>query len=223
GRPLALLDPRPTECPGGPLAGGPGGPDPGGRAARHPHPLGGLGNPPYVRSGGFPGFQRCPALVPEPPRPPTPAPVTSTPDADRQPPPGPWLIAVSARILNWPPRCACCFHPGEQKLPVACTRVTGVRVIRSDTRGWNVLYCHRCAEHVARFGKLLGLHAELKRLETRGFVYVSSRLGVGVAAPNGTKRNAKTKRNASPPPRPLARKARRGEPEGDPPESVTAP
>lgn len=82
------------------------------------------------------------AGVATPPVPPAP-PVPQTPRV------GAFRIAVSAKLLKWPPVCACCQRPADASLRAAYTRTTGKRVVRSQTRYWDVPYCSGCLRHVA--------------------------------------------------------------------------
>lgn len=64
------------------------------------------------------------------------------------PRPGMFQVQVSARTLNWPQRCACCSGAADSSFAASYTRTTGKRVIRNDTRGWQVPYCSTCLHHV---------------------------------------------------------------------------
>lgn len=57
------------------------------------------------------------------------------------------IVHISARLIHWPPCCACCCGPREITVPTEATRVTGTQVIHEETRGWNVPYCERCVDH----------------------------------------------------------------------------
>jgi hypothetical protein len=64
-----------------------------------------------------------------------------------------YQISVSARLLSWPKCCACCGWASNTTHQAAFTRTTGKRVIRHDTRSWNVPYCRSCLSHVAAAGR----------------------------------------------------------------------
>jgi hypothetical protein len=57
-------------------------------------------------------------------------------------------LQISARLIQWPDRCACCHEWADSKLYCAYTRTTGQRVIRHDSRGWDIPYCKRCLAHL---------------------------------------------------------------------------
>ena len=65
------------------------------------------------------------------------------------PPPqvGSFDVRVSGRILSWPQKCACCSGPSDTNLRAEHTRTTGKRVVRTDTRHWDVPYCSHCLHH----------------------------------------------------------------------------
>lgn len=56
-------------------------------------------------------------------------------------------IQISANLIEWPDRCACCMGEAEVKIAAVAARSSGVRVVRRDERSWNVPYCRRCAKH----------------------------------------------------------------------------
>src|SRR5690349_11405044 len=57
-------------------------------------------------------------------------------------------VRISAHIIHWPALCACCCRPADTSVEVSSTRVTGKRVIRTQTKGWKVPYCTRCLDHI---------------------------------------------------------------------------
>lgn len=57
-------------------------------------------------------------------------------------------VHISARIINWPPVCACCCRPADTSIEVESTRQTGVKVIRTEAKSWRVPYCRRCLDHI---------------------------------------------------------------------------
>lgn len=100
------------------------------------------------------GLSSVPPLAARPGSPDHPAAERAPPQTPAaQPPPGPdhgipCSVNVSARVLRWPPCCACCLRPADAYLEASHTRVTGVRVIRTDARSWRVPYCKNCLRHV---------------------------------------------------------------------------
>jgi hypothetical protein len=56
-------------------------------------------------------------------------------------------VQVSARILTFPSRCACCLDHTDTTVDLQHTRTTGVRVLHHDQKTWSVPYCHRCRRH----------------------------------------------------------------------------
>ncbi len=57
-------------------------------------------------------------------------------------------VEVSARLIRWPDRCACCLGRANTVHETTHTRVTGKKVIRTDSRSWQVPYCTNCLDHV---------------------------------------------------------------------------
>ena len=60
---------------------------------------------------------------------------------------GSFDVRASGRLLTWPQQCACCSGPSDTNLRAEYTRTTGKRVVRSDTRYWDVPYCSHCLHH----------------------------------------------------------------------------
>jgi hypothetical protein len=86
----------------------------------------------------------------------------------------PISIKVSARILHWPEVCACCLGPADSTLDASHTRVTGVRVVRENTRVWPIPYCQRCRDHIAAH-----VDASAARAQGGWFVVLALLLGTG--------------------------------------------
>ena len=60
-----------------------------------------------------------------------------------------WVqVQVSARLLYWPKKCACCGGPEQQSRKATCTRLDSRNRLRS--RSWAVPYCSACAAAIAR-------------------------------------------------------------------------
>ncbi|NCO33299.1 MAG: serine/threonine protein kinase [Armatimonadetes bacterium] len=107
----------------------------------------------------------APVSVPRPTQPLPPSPANQSP---KPPPPQthPWQlpveshpVQVSAHLITWPGRCACCYEPSDAHLRVSYTRTTGVRVVRHDTRSWDVPYCGNCLQHIQLYNAGNGLFA----------------------------------------------------------------
>ena len=60
----------------------------------------------------------------------------------------PTVVEVSANILHWPDRCACCGGRSNTTYAAKTSRTSGKRVVRTETKGWHVPYCRACAKHV---------------------------------------------------------------------------
>ena len=58
-----------------------------------------------------------------------------------------YRVDVSARIVTFPDRCACCMGRSDHYVPCHYTRVRGVRVIRYQVKSWDVPYCTACLDH----------------------------------------------------------------------------
>lgn len=67
-------------------------------------------------------------------------------------------VQLSAHLITWPGRCACCYEPSDAQLRVSYTRTTGVRVVHNDTRSWDVPYCSTCLQHIQLYNGANGLH-----------------------------------------------------------------
>jgi hypothetical protein len=57
-------------------------------------------------------------------------------------------VRISANVIHWPRLCPCCSANADASVEVTSTRHTGKRVIRSQTKGWQVPYCRACLRHV---------------------------------------------------------------------------
>lgn len=60
----------------------------------------------------------------------------------------PYLVEVSARQLFFPKLCACCAGSPDGIFQAMAIRTKGVRVVRTDTRWWDVPYCRACLRHI---------------------------------------------------------------------------
>lgn len=57
-------------------------------------------------------------------------------------------VQISARLIRWPTVCACCTGRADDVYRTTHTRVTGTRVVRTNSRWWDVPYCSACLDHV---------------------------------------------------------------------------
>lgn len=72
----------------------------------------------------------------------------------------PDVVRISARQIDWPLRCACCLEETDDFYEAEHTRVTGKRVINTDTRAWNVPCCGRCLHHAQLYERAMQVIAE---------------------------------------------------------------
>ncbi|HEY1188815.1 MAG TPA: hypothetical protein VGE74_14265, partial [Gemmata sp.] len=83
-----------------------------------------------------------------------------------------YRVALSARIIRWPDYCACCCGPADTSVEITFTRVSGVKVVRTQTKGWRVPYCTRCLDHI-RYSKRLANFGWLIFPRTTGVVLLA--------------------------------------------------
>lgn len=62
-----------------------------------------------------------------------------------------YQLQVSAKLLSWPRRCACCMSEPNTHLRAAASRTTGKRVRTTTTSWWDIPYCTLCLDHKAKF------------------------------------------------------------------------
>lgn len=67
-------------------------------------------------------------------------------------------VCISARIISFPRRCACCMGASEIERPARMSKSRGKRVVRTETRTWNIPYCLSCSGHASTWetGTTLG-------------------------------------------------------------------
>lgn len=58
-------------------------------------------------------------------------------------------VQLSGDQFAWPNRCACCGGMADARLNAAATRVSGTRVVHTQTNQWSVPYCQRCLAHLS--------------------------------------------------------------------------
>jgi len=94
----------------------------------------------------------APTLPPPSPSvapPPSPS-VAPPPQTTPLPSPG-RMVDVSARLLSWPPFCACCCEPATTWFTASHSRTRGKRVKHTDTHSWAIPCCSRCKAHMDAF------------------------------------------------------------------------
>ncbi len=111
------------------------------------------------------------------------APSTSTSLQPLSPRPG-HSIQVSARILTWPRLCACCSRPATTDVAASYTRVSGKRVIRTNTRSWRVPVCATCAEHGIIYSRTIGATARAIAWGV-AILVVACAVGAAAGSPDG--------------------------------------
>jgi hypothetical protein len=65
-----------------------------------------------------------------------------------------YCVEISARIIRWPGACACCCRRADTSIEISSTRVTGKKVIHTQTKSWEVPYCRKCLAHIRASRKL---------------------------------------------------------------------
>ena len=68
----------------------------------------------------------------------------------------PMQVQVSARKLSFPRQCACCGAPPQIEYRVTAVRVTGKRVVRTQSASWPIPYCQNCLRHASLWPKPWG-------------------------------------------------------------------
>ena len=57
------------------------------------------------------------------------------------------VLQISAKIIIWPAHCACCCGPANSSISIGHTRTKGVKVIKEESKSWQVPYCTNCLAH----------------------------------------------------------------------------
>jgi serine/threonine protein kinase len=123
--------------------------------------------------------------IPTQSSPPSPYKTPSMPPSPQPPPPRPGQsIQVSARILTWPTICACCSRPATTDVAASYTRVSGKRVVRTNTRSWRVPVCATCAEHSSIYSRTTGATVRAIAWSVAVLV-IACVLGAAVGNPDG--------------------------------------
>lgn len=60
-------------------------------------------------------------------------------------------VQVSARILRFPQSCSCCGDVPDTFIQTTLTRVTGKRIVRTQSKSWSFPICRRCVQHASLF------------------------------------------------------------------------
>ncbi len=67
-------------------------------------------------------------------------------------------VQISAYIISWPRMCACCLGCADDAHSAGHTRITGTRVIRSNSRSWEIPYCSDCLDHIEARAQAKGIY-----------------------------------------------------------------
>lgn len=62
-----------------------------------------------------------------------------------------YRFQISANLLTWPRKCACCGDSADNHLKASASRTTGKRVRTTKTSWWEIPYCSSCLKHKASF------------------------------------------------------------------------
>jgi len=54
---------------------------------------------------------------------------------------------ISAKMLHWPRKCACCCEPANASIRASASKTNGKRVRHTTTSWWEVPYCATCLSH----------------------------------------------------------------------------
>jgi hypothetical protein len=77
-------------------------------------------------------------------------------------------VQVSGHKLTFPMQCLCCSRSPDTQFAFTASRTSGKRVVRTQTRSWDVPVCNQCLTHhrarigsvrVARWMTVLGIGA----------------------------------------------------------------
>lgn len=93
-------------------------------------------------------------------------------------------VTLSGRVFTFPTHCTCCGRHPDARLEAASTRVTGQRVVRTRTRGWDIPYCSGCSQHVDAVPGSWGCGTMLLVLAT-GLLWVPVQLIIDASARKG--------------------------------------
>jgi hypothetical protein len=96
-------------------------------------------------------------------------------------------VHVSARLLSFPPQCACCGAPPQVDYRITAVRVTGKRVVRTQSRYWEIPYCQNCMRHASLWPKPWGNFTWFMALIT-GLLWIPIQIFLDLSARNGARK-----------------------------------
>lgn len=67
-----------------------------------------------------------------------------------------YQFQISAKILSWPRKCACCGDIPDSHLRAGASKTTGKRVVNTKTSWWEVPYCAVCLAHKGAYDSASG-------------------------------------------------------------------
>jgi hypothetical protein len=82
------------------------------------------------------------------------------------------FVQVSARILRFPQACCCCGGAPDTHIDASSTRVTGKRVVRTQSKSWSFPICRRCLEHVSLSDEAGKLHQAAQNHKSIGIACI---------------------------------------------------
>ena len=77
-------------------------------------------------------------------------------------------VRVSARILKFPQACCCCGRAPDTYIEATATRVTGKRVVRTQTKSWHFPACRNCQSHIRLYAEATEASASVRRVTAEG-------------------------------------------------------
>lgn len=73
------------------------------------------------------------------------------------------VVKISARLIHFPLVCPCCMERADTTVELSAVRERGVRVVRSEEKGWEVPYCQQCLRHIHLERRAEHLREEARR------------------------------------------------------------
>ncbi len=83
-------------------------------------------------------------------------------------------LSISARIIHWPNRCACCMENADTWHHARASREKGVKVIHVESKKWKIPYCRHCLEHADLFEE----RDEITDQKANGILFVGILSGI---------------------------------------------
>jgi hypothetical protein len=83
-------------------------------------------------------------------------------------------VRISANVIRWPQICPCCSADADARVEVTSTRYTGTRVVRSQTKGWELPYCRACLRHVDAADRINSLQREIDHSRQPGNYHLTT-------------------------------------------------